>query len=131
MSVDNHCLGEEMNRDSGIVVDVGTPSSEFQELSSAQVRFHGFANLSTDSDQYVDSSKFTCSGKQWRLRIFPGGHDGGVAGKVSVFLACLDNESIVADLRFNINNSSGSGIQVSGIKCGSTAGATGCALGTH
>ena len=111
-----------MNRDSGIVVDVGTPSSEFQEWSSAQVRFHGFANLSTAIDQYVNSSEFTFSGKQWRLRMYPGGYDGAVAGTVSIFLASLNNESSVADLRFNINKSA---IQVSGVECGSTASATG------
>ena len=110
-----------MNRDSGIVVDVGTPSSEFlQQWSFAQVRFHGFANLSTDSDQYVDSSKFTCSGKQWHFRIYPA----SAPGKVSLYL-CVNfgGESItIPHLRFNINNSS---VQVSGLRRGSTASATG------
>ena len=99
-----------MNRNSGIVVDVGTPSSEFQEWSSAQVRFHRFANLPYSLGQYVDSPIFTCSGKQWHLRLYP---RSVVAGKVSIFLGnCVGSE--IADLRFNINNSSG--IQASGIR---------------
>ena len=38
-----------------IKVDVGTPPSNFEDWTTAEVRFHGFADLTTERDEPVES----------------------------------------------------------------------------
>ena len=57
---------------SSIKVHAGTPSSNFEEWTTAEVYFHGFADLSTVRGEYTKSPEFSCFGHKWKLGICPG-----------------------------------------------------------
>ena len=64
------------------VIDVGNPSPGFKRLvesttGSAEVRFHGFADLPAERGDFVKSPEFTCLGHRWTLFVYPGGDDEG------------------------------------------------------
>ena len=84
-------------------VNVGTPTSGFQEWQATQARgewettpvlFHGFADLTTTKGGLVCSPEFTRFGHQWRLDIFPGGSNGSDDGMVAIFLGKMSEKSI-------------------------------------
>ena len=77
-----------------IEVDVGTPPEGYKEWTTALVRFHGFANLTTTSGEVVLSPEFSCFGLQWRLELYPGGRDNSDEGYVSIALVNKSNTSI-------------------------------------
>jgi len=56
-----------------IKVDVGTPPKNYEEWETIQVRFHGFADLSTTRGEEIESPAFSCFGHQWALVLCPGG----------------------------------------------------------
>ena len=70
-----------------IELDVGTPPNGFKDWTTALVRFHGFADLTTTRGEYVQSPKFSCFGHQWRLIIYPGGEEDSREGYVGVNLS--------------------------------------------
>ena len=76
-------------------VSVGCPPQD-EGWKSFMFHFHDFANLSTTRNHYVASPKFTCSGHQWQLRVYPGGggHSDAAEGNVSLFLYNLSEKSI-------------------------------------
>ncbi|KAL7530114.1 hypothetical protein ACHAXR_003315, partial [Thalassiosira sp. AJA248-18] len=88
-------------------VDVGTPSSGFQDWEIIPVRFHGFEGLDASRENIVNSPEFTCFGHQWRLRIYPGGCTTSGDGNVGVFLDHLSDESIEVEFGFTFKNSYG------------------------
>ena len=75
-------------------VDVGTPPKNFEGWITANVCFHGFANLSTTRGEPVESPEFSCFGHQWTLVLYPGGRDQSDAGYVGIKLANRSNVSI-------------------------------------
>ena len=56
-----------------IKVDVGTPPNGYEEWTTIQVRFHGFADLPTTRGGEIESPAFSCFGHQWELVLCPGG----------------------------------------------------------
>ena len=77
-------------------VSVGCPppSSSPEEWKSFQFHIHDFANLSTTKGHWIASPEFTCNGRQWELRVYPGGSEYAADGKVSVFLTQLSEGTI-------------------------------------
>ena len=80
-------------------VDVGTPPKNFEGWITANVCFHGFANLSTTRGEYVESPEFSCFGHHWVLEIYPGGDVNSDEGHVDVELANRKNTSIKIQYR--------------------------------
>ena len=89
------------------IVDVGTPSPEFQGWERAEVRFHGFAELPAESGLYEESFEFTCLGRQWTLDIYPGGDIESDEGMVALDLNNMSNKGIHTKFRFSIKDSDG------------------------
>ena len=87
--------------------DVGTPPSGFHRWESAELCFHGFADLPTTLDNDMDSPVFLCLGHQWCLAVCPGGDAYSAAGEVTVCLNSMSNESIEVDYLFTVKNSAG------------------------
>jgi len=56
-----------------IKVDVGTPPNGYEEWTTIQVQFHGFADLPTTRGGEIESPAFSCFGHQWVLVLCPGG----------------------------------------------------------
>ena len=69
-----------------IRADVGSQWTNLRGWTTTELSFHGFANLSTTRDFYVDSSEFSCFGHQWSIRLFPGGRPDSDEGFVAVDL---------------------------------------------
>ena len=88
-------------------VHVGTPPEKFEGWTTINVCFHGFADLSTTRDEYVDSPEFSCFGHQWNLDIYPGGVDGSPEGYVAVALSNESNTSIEIDYHCGVRDASG------------------------
>ena len=88
------------------VVDVGTPPSSFERYDFAEVCYHGFEALSTEGEE-VASPEFTCLGHRWRLRVYPGGHDGSDDGGVAVYLQNMSDETIEIEYFFSIRDATG------------------------
>ncbi|KAL7526436.1 hypothetical protein ACHAXR_001488, partial [Thalassiosira sp. AJA248-18] len=88
-------------------VGFGTPSNEFQEWETIPVYFHGFEGLDTSRGAFVDSPEFTCFGRQWTLRIYPGGRTDSDDGVVSVYLRNMSEESIEVEYGFTVKKSDG------------------------
>ena len=84
-----------------IELDVGTPPNGFKDWTTALVRFHGFADLTTTRGEYVQSPKFSCFGHQWRLIIYPGGEEDSREGYVGVNLSNFSNKSI--EIRYGLS----------------------------
>ena len=76
------------------VVDVGTPPTNYSGYTTHEVRFHNFANLSTERDSYVSSPKFSSLHHQWKLHIYPGGGVNSPEGMVAIKLANMSDKSI-------------------------------------
>ena len=90
------------------VVDVGTPSSNFEEdWTTTNVRFHGFADLSTTRGEEVESPEFACFGHNWELVIYPGGDDGSDDGYVAVYLCNMSNPAIKIHWCYSIRDADG------------------------
>ena len=80
-------------------IDVGSPPSSLSknndnEWGMVEVRYHGFRNLTTTRTECVESPEFTCFGRKWCLKIFPGGDSTSEEGMVGIFLYNMGNESI-------------------------------------
>ena len=90
------------------VVDVGTPSSNFEEdWTTTNVPFHGFADLSTTRGEEVESPEFACFGHNWELVIYPGGDDGSDDGYVAVYLCNMSNPAIKIHWCYSIRDADG------------------------
>lgn len=81
-------------------VDVGTPSPDFQEWATTEVRYHGFADLPAakakmkGGPDYTTSPGFTCLGRQWDLTVYPGGHPDSGDGMISIYLLNRSDKGI-------------------------------------
>ena len=93
-----------------IEVDVGAPPEGYKEWTTALVRFHGFANLSTIRGESVISPQFSCLGHQWKLCLYPGGiivsHSAG-EGYAAVVLCNMTDTSITIQLGYSIKDVDG------------------------
>ena len=91
---------------SSIKVHVGTPSSNFEDWTTAEVYFHGFADLTTTRDEAVVSPLFSCFGHQWRVDLYPGGDDGSDDGYVALDLCNMSNAVIeIYEKGFDVDGS--------------------------
>jgi speckle-type POZ protein len=86
-------------------VSVGFPpppsaSPSGEEWKSFQFHIHNFATLITTKNHYIASPEFTCNGRQWQLRLYPGGESYATEGNVSAYLEYLSEGSIT--IRFEI-----------------------------
>jgi len=90
-------------------VDVGTPPENFEEWTTINICFHGFADLSTTrgNGNYVVSPKFSCFGHQWVLCIYPGGRAESDEGYVAVDLANMSSTSIRVRYGYSVRNEEG------------------------
>jgi len=88
-------------------VDVGTQWTNFGGWSTTELRFHGFANLSTTRNESVESPEFSCFGHQWRLYLYPGGTNNSSEGYVAVELVHLSNTSIKMQYSYCVRNADG------------------------
>ena len=86
-----------------IKVDVGTPPSNFEDWTTAEVRFHGFADLSTATISPV----FSCFGHNWLVEIYPGGEEDSVDGYVAVRLCNMSNSSIKIQWCISVRDADG------------------------
>ena len=90
------------------IVDVGTPSYDISEdWSTTVVRFHGFANLTSTRNAYVESPIFTCSGYQWEISLYPGGTSHSLEGNVAFGLKNKSNTSVKIQYGFSIRDADG------------------------
>ena len=90
-----------------IKVDVGTPPEGYKEWTTALVRFHGFANLTTTRGANVQSPKFSCFGHQLRVDIYPGGIAQSGEGYAAVVLCNMTDTSITMQLGYSIKDVDG------------------------
>jgi len=67
-------------------VDFGTPSTDFEEWFTTEVRFHGFADQTTETNVAVRSPDFLCLGHRWTVDICPGDNPSSNHDKVSIAL---------------------------------------------
>ena len=89
-------------------VDVGTPPESFEGWTTINVCFHGFADLTTTTnDVPVMSPAFSCFGHQWRLDIYPGGRTESDEGYAAVELVNMTNASIKIQYCFSVRNADG------------------------
>jgi hypothetical protein len=89
-------------------VDVGTPPEKFEGWTTANVCFHGFANLPTTTrDELVRSPHFSCLGHQWLLALYPGGHANSPEGYVAIGLCNFSNASIVVQNGYSVRDANG------------------------
>jgi hypothetical protein len=89
---------------------VGTAPPGYQnEWVTHTVHYHGFPNLSSERDEFVDSPEFEELGNLWRLRLYPGGCRGAAEGKVFLYLWNMSDKAIEMDYDFSVN---GNGKQV-------------------
>ena len=88
-------------------VDVGTPPDNFEGWTTANVCFHGFANLTTTRGESVQSPEFSCFGHQWRLDIYPGGEEDSAEGYAAVELVNMTNKSIKISYGFSVRDVDG------------------------
>ena len=90
------------------VVDVGTPSNDFREWTTTEVRFHNYANLTTTRGEYEASPTFSCLGHEWKLVIYPGGREPlSPEGMVAVYLCNMSTKSIKIEYSYSIKDSAG------------------------
>ncbi|KAL7523410.1 hypothetical protein ACHAXR_000166, partial [Thalassiosira sp. AJA248-18] len=94
-------------------LDIGTPSSGFQEWEITPVHIHGFESLDATRGEFVESPEFACFGHQWHVRIFPGGRRGSDDGMVSVVLSHMSDESIEVEWGITVKKLNGREV----IKC--------------
>ena len=90
------------------IVDVGTPPDGISEgWTTTVVRFHGFADLTTTRDVYVESPEFSCFGHQWRLELYPGGEEDSPEGWVAVSIGNASLTSIEIQYGFSVRDADG------------------------
>jgi hypothetical protein len=82
-------------------------SGYHREWAKHTVHVHGFANLSSERGEYVDSPEFMRLGNQWRLELYPGGDDEAAEGMVSLYLNNESDKAIDIDFGFSVNDSDG------------------------
>jgi len=90
-----------------IELDAGTPPNGFKDWTTALVRFHGFADLTTARGEYVESPEFSCFGHQWVLSVYPGGSENSAEGYVSVGIVNKSNTSIKIQWGFSVRDADG------------------------
>ena len=90
-----------------IKVDVGTPSSGFEEWTTAEVRFHGFANLPAGLNEDTCSPEFSCLGHKWEVHILPGGDDDSDDGMVAVWFVSVSDEAIKVQWCCSVRDAAG------------------------
>jgi len=90
-----------------IELDLGTPPNGFKDWTTALVRFHGFADLTTARGEYVESPEFSCFGHQWVLSVYPGGSENSGEGFVSVGIVNKSNTSIKIQWGFSVRDADG------------------------
>ena len=86
-------------------VTVGCPpssSSSGEEWKSFQFHIHNFPYLDTTKNHYIASPEFTCNGRRWELRVFPGGASEADEGDVSAFLNHLSVGTITVSYDMKI-----------------------------
>ena len=88
-------------------VDVGTPPDNFKDWATTNVCFHGFANLTTTREEFVESPVFVCSGFQWVFRVYPGGRANSDEGNIAIGLCNMSNTSIKLHYGFSVRNRDG------------------------
>jgi len=90
------------------IVNVGIPPpQEFEDWTTNEIRFHGFANLSTTRGARVDSPEFSCLGHQWKLSIYPGGSAGSLTGHIAIRLSNISNTGIEIKYSYSVKDSDG------------------------
>ena len=87
------------------VVDVGTPSNDFSGWTTTEVRFHKFAELSTETEEC--SPKFLSLGHEWGLDLYPGGDDDSDEGYVAIALSNMSDESIKIEWGVSVKDADG------------------------
>ena len=89
------------------VVDVGTPSSNFEDWTTTNVRFHGFADITTEKGERVVSPEFSCFGHQWRVVLYPGGNEESNDRYVALGLSNMSNQSIKLQFGYTVRDAAG------------------------
>lgn len=89
------------------IVDVGSPPPNYQRWDTAEVHFHGFAELTTPPGDCVDSPEFTCLGHTWKLSLCPHGYQVWCQGMVSLYLCNMSNKLISKEFSLNVRDSDG------------------------
>ena len=88
------------------IIDVGTPTANFQGWDTAEVRY--FANHLPIIGQGIKSPIFTCLGKEWRLKVKPGGaRSSQVSDRVAIYLINVSNTSIHINYSIIVKDSNG------------------------
>ena len=96
-----------------VKVDVGTPTGDIKDWSTAEVRFHDFTNLTTTSGECVPSPEFTCLGHQWVLKLYPGGRHDADEGYVSVSIKFTNStcKDIEIEYGFSVKDAAGKEVE--------------------
>ena len=71
------------------------------------IHCHGFASLSLEQDESVDSPEFMLLGNPWRLQLFPGGDEGAAERMTSIYLWNNSDKAIDFDFGFSVNDENG------------------------
>jgi hypothetical protein len=86
---------------------MGSPPSDYkEEWTTHTIHVHGFGSL--PAVRGVGIYSLLLLGNQWRLRIYPGGHDDAAEGMVTLDLWNKSNKAIEIDLVFSVNDGMGS-----------------------
>lgn len=103
-----------MGRITDCIVSVGSPPPPSSlglsgdEWKSFLFHIHDFEYLSTATDHYIQTPEFTCDGRLWRVRVYPGGDRYSQAPEDRKVSACLQHLSgksgIPATFRIDIVN---------------------------
>ena len=83
------------------------PSNDFSGWTTTEVRFHNFANLSTETDEYEYSPQFSSLGHEWRLVIYPGGTEDSDEGYVVFDLCNRSNRNIKLEYGYSVRDAAG------------------------
>lgn len=90
-----------------------SPKKYLSHVETAEIIFSDFANLPHEVGDFTDSPTFFCHGREWIIKICPGGVIEYFAGKVGL-ICCLKGEdrNVKAKQTFRIPaaNASGSGV---------------------
>eukprot|EP00956_Cyclotella_meneghiniana_P010008 scaffold13805_cov23-Cyclotella_meneghiniana.AAC.3 len=103
-----------MSGQSGIIdVHVGKASDDWPiEEGRARVHFHNFADLPQTKGTTLRSSKFTCAGHEWSLKLYPRGDRSAREGMISVYLCSELSSKIVVDFDINLKKKNGDDFEV-------------------
>lgn len=85
-------------------VTVGVPPAAFQENQIINVHFHEFNTFQTNRGQGVKSPAFSCFNHEWRVEMYPGGHDEALDGNTSIYLRHLSEGPVSIDFEFVLND---------------------------